>query len=550
MGKVQSKTQQAASRSHEDDDDDDDDQTHPPRQRSLSDRFRRLSRPRKSSVVSASGRKRRPDDDDTADSPGTRALRAERSNGEVTEVAMESRRASLAGNPSPRGSGTKGPRRVSNPDASSHNTMVRQGGAQQAANSGSVSLLWSPLSSGSGIMAPSTSPVVTTDEPEQSRSSVLSCWGVEMDSSSADTDPLAAGREASARSARSGGDTPSSDGPQWGRRYPRSSKVFPEYARAGAPPAVDDAVAVASQAHISPDGCAADPHPFEQTPYPADGSAPDPATSPAKMDELTTFVAFGVVLPSLNEQVLVDDTPQPRLANSIPYRRRWSLPGNTLDTELEELLKGISPSSDALSAAAPIDPLARSHAASVPVPSTVAGFAAGLVDARSETRIHASQPTPPTPAPTSSSTDRPQRPKPRARRMSLPTPDTLQTRPASSKLAVRGALKGAALVPTPPPTTTSPPSHSIQPSPPSILRSPTQPPPPIGGDIARELPLFELKLKKSMTPAIFIKGEFIIRKHEIGRQMYFLSKGTVEVVSADGMTQYSIINRGSFFGRF
>ncbi|KAJ3292059.1 hypothetical protein HK104_005580 [Borealophlyctis nickersoniae] len=66
--------------------------------------------------------------------------------------------------------------------------------------------------------------------------------------------------------------------------------------------------------------------------------------------------------------------------------------------------------------------------------------------------------------------------------------------------------------------------------------------------ISRELPLFELHLKRSMTPAIFLKGEFIIQKHTIGKEMYFLSKGRVEVVSADGGRRYGVIEQGSFFG--
>ncbi|KAI9352147.1 hypothetical protein BDR26DRAFT_850426 [Obelidium mucronatum] len=63
-----------------------------------------------------------------------------------------------------------------------------------------------------------------------------------------------------------------------------------------------------------------------------------------------------------------------------------------------------------------------------------------------------------------------------------------------------------------------------------------------------ELPLLEREIKNRMYPVIFKAGDYIIRKHEIGNEMYFLSKGVVEVVSGDGKTVYSQINKGSFFG--
>ncbi|KAJ3400856.1 hypothetical protein HDU80_006533 [Chytriomyces hyalinus] len=63
-----------------------------------------------------------------------------------------------------------------------------------------------------------------------------------------------------------------------------------------------------------------------------------------------------------------------------------------------------------------------------------------------------------------------------------------------------------------------------------------------------ELPHFEREIKHRMYPVIYRTGELIIRKHEIGHEMYFLSKGTVEVVSGDCKTVYSVIHKGSFFG--
>ena len=68
------------------------------------------------------------------------------------------------------------------------------------------------------------------------------------------------------------------------------------------------------------------------------------------------------------------------------------------------------------------------------------------------------------------------------------------------------------------------------------------------GEVLGELPEFEKRLKMKMTSGVYMKGEFIIRKHDIGKEMYFLSRGKVEVLSSDGKTQYSVIHSGSFFG--
>jgi hypothetical protein len=68
--------------------------------------------------------------------------------------------------------------------------------------------------------------------------------------------------------------------------------------------------------------------------------------------------------------------------------------------------------------------------------------------------------------------------------------------------------------------------------------------------LKRELPRFEREIKRRMYPEYYRAGQYIIRKHEIGKEMYFLSKGKVEVVSGDGRTVYSVINRGSFFGAY
>jgi CRP-like cAMP-binding protein len=91
----------------------------------------------------------------------------------------------------------------------------------------------------------------------------------------------------------------------------------------------------------------------------------------------------------------------------------------------------------------------------------------------------------------------------------------------------------------PPPTLSLPTST---PAPTSLTDAETE-------ALKRELPQFEREIKKRMYPEYYRAGQYIIRKHEIGKEMYFLSKGKVEVVSGDGRTVYSVINRGSFFGK-
>ncbi len=59
--------------------------------------------------------------------------------------------------------------------------------------------------------------------------------------------------------------------------------------------------------------------------------------------------------------------------------------------------------------------------------------------------------------------------------------------------------------------------------------------------LVREV-IFKLK------PVIFIPGDAICTFGEIGEKMYFINKGTVEVVSHDGKQVYAILREGDFFG--
>ncbi|KAI8905974.1 hypothetical protein EDD86DRAFT_257172 [Gorgonomyces haynaldii] len=62
--------------------------------------------------------------------------------------------------------------------------------------------------------------------------------------------------------------------------------------------------------------------------------------------------------------------------------------------------------------------------------------------------------------------------------------------------------------------------------------------------LPKDLPMMEKMLKQKMKVKIFLANEYIIRKHEIGCEMYFLTQGTVEVVSANGLQTYGVIHQG------
>jgi CRP-like cAMP-binding protein len=62
-----------------------------------------------------------------------------------------------------------------------------------------------------------------------------------------------------------------------------------------------------------------------------------------------------------------------------------------------------------------------------------------------------------------------------------------------------------------------------------------------GQELIRELAL-------ALRPVIFMPGDYIFRAGNIGRQMYFISQGTVEVFSPDGRTMYATLQEGDFFG--
>jgi hypothetical protein len=51
-----------------------------------------------------------------------------------------------------------------------------------------------------------------------------------------------------------------------------------------------------------------------------------------------------------------------------------------------------------------------------------------------------------------------------------------------------------------------------------------------------------------LRPVIFTPGDYIFKAGELGRHMYFISHGTVEIIAADGETIFTTLTDGEFFG--
>ncbi len=74
-------------------------------------------------------------------------------------------------------------------------------------------------------------------------------------------------------------------------------------------------------------------------------------------------------------------------------------------------------------------------------------------------------------------------------------------------------------------------------------------------DIIEKVPMFRgapdefiRQIVLNLKPVLYTPGDFIFRKGEIGDQMYFISRGRVEIVSEDGQTVFATLGDGSFFG--
>nr|6CJQ_A Chain A, SthK cyclic nucleotide-gated potassium channel [Spirochaeta thermophila DSM 6578]6CJQ_B Chain B, SthK cyclic nucleotide-gated potassium channel [Spirochaeta thermophila DSM 6578]6CJQ_C Chain C, SthK cyclic nucleotide-gated potassium channel [Spirochaeta thermophila DSM 6578]6CJQ_D Chain D, SthK cyclic nucleotide-gated potassium channel [Spirochaeta thermophila DSM 6578]6CJT_A Chain A, SthK cyclic nucleotide-gated potassium channel [Spirochaeta thermophila DSM 6578]6CJT_B Chain B, S len=77
----------------------------------------------------------------------------------------------------------------------------------------------------------------------------------------------------------------------------------------------------------------------------------------------------------------------------------------------------------------------------------------------------------------------------------------------------------------------------------------------IHGDVIEKVPLFKgageefiRDIILHLEPVIYGPGEYIIRAGEMGSDVYFINRGSVEVLSADEKTRYAILSEGQFFG--
>ena len=74
-------------------------------------------------------------------------------------------------------------------------------------------------------------------------------------------------------------------------------------------------------------------------------------------------------------------------------------------------------------------------------------------------------------------------------------------------------------------------------------------------EVIEKVPIFEGASQEfiketilHLTPVVFTPGDYIVTAGEVGYDMFFISKGTVDVVSADGTTTYATLTEGQFFG--
>ncbi|KAJ3169059.1 Kinesin-like protein kif27 [Geranomyces variabilis] len=226
----------------------------------------------------------------------------------------------------------------------------------------------------------------------------------------------------------------------------------------------------------------------------------------ATIDELTTLVAFGVVLPTMMDFRKIGLCEAPSA-----LRNERDSPTSNAGKHMVDAPAAQSPRNRSMRRNSMPASVARPTPASITLPRT---------------------PPPDPPRPVSETSAKLAPPLPieipriaRARRYSLPDPQTTTATASPPLRSQPGSQTNSGA---------SSRRHS------STTASTSA--------IARELPDFERELNSRMTPAIFLAGEYVIRKREVGREMYFLSKGKVEVVSSDGKTVYSTIGPGSFFG--
>lgn len=52
----------------------------------------------------------------------------------------------------------------------------------------------------------------------------------------------------------------------------------------------------------------------------------------------------------------------------------------------------------------------------------------------------------------------------------------------------------------------------------------------------------------NLQPVVFTPRDYVFREGDLGQDMYFISRGSVEIVSADGKNIYAVLQEGQFFG--
>ena len=74
-------------------------------------------------------------------------------------------------------------------------------------------------------------------------------------------------------------------------------------------------------------------------------------------------------------------------------------------------------------------------------------------------------------------------------------------------------------------------------------------------EVIEKVPLFKgaseefiREIASQMRPVVYTPGDFVVRAGDPGREMYFISRGTLEAIAKDGTTVYTTLNDGDFFG--
>lgn len=77
----------------------------------------------------------------------------------------------------------------------------------------------------------------------------------------------------------------------------------------------------------------------------------------------------------------------------------------------------------------------------------------------------------------------------------------------------------------------------------------------INSEIIEKVPIFQGAGEQlirdvilNLQATVFLPDDYIVRKGETGREMYFISRGSVRVVSGDEQTVYATLTDGQFFG--